>query len=64
VILTHAPWRLSECLRRPENRREVEGELRLSLVEGWTIFVVPVLVARDALPAIFVRAIGSAARLV
>ena len=35
-----------------------------SLVGGWTIFIVPVLVARDVLHAIFVRTMGSATRLV
>ena len=63
VILTNAPRRLTEHLREPANRKEIEGELELSLIEGWTIFIVPVLVARDVLPAIFVRSMGSVARL-
>ena len=63
VLITNAPRRLTKYLRKHENRRRLENELELTLIEGWNIFVVPVFVAREVLSAIFVRAMGAVVRL-
>lgn len=60
VIITNAPRRLTAYLR--SNRRELEARLGFPLIEGWTIFIVPVLLFREVLPAVFVRAMGATAR--
>jgi len=62
VLITNAPRRLTEYLREPENRKELEKELGLTLIEGWNIFIVPVLVIKEVLSAIFVRTMGAVAR--
>lgn len=62
VIITNAPRRLTTYLR--SNRKELETRLGFPLIEGWTIFIVPVLLFKEVLPAVFVRAMGVAARYV
>jgi len=57
VVITNAPRRLTRHLR--EHRRELEERLGIELVEGRTVFIVPALMAREALPAVFVRAMGT-----
>jgi len=64
VVITNAPRRLTEYLRTTNNRKTLEKELKLNLVEGWNIFIVPVLVTKDVLPAIFVRTMGTTARFI
>jgi hypothetical protein len=59
VVITNAPRRLSRYLR--EQGRELEERLGFRLVEGLTVFIVPVLIAREVLPAVFVRALGASA---
>ncbi len=61
VIIANAPRRLTKYLR--ENRKELEEALGFKLEEGITAFVIPVLLVKEVLPAVFVRALGVAARL-
>ncbi|MEM3906614.1 MAG: hypothetical protein QXZ17_07070 [Nitrososphaerota archaeon] len=60
VIITNAPRRLSNYFR--ENGDEIEHTWGLKLVEGFNIFTVPVLIMKEVLPAIFVRAMGAIGR--
>ena len=60
VIVTNTPRRFTKHLR--ENRKELENKLGIRLVEGFTVFIVPVLIVRETLPAVFVRALGAIAR--
>jgi hypothetical protein len=62
VVITNAPRRLADYLKDTESRRRLGETMGLRLVEGWSIFVVPALIAREVLPSVFVRAMGSRAR--
>jgi hypothetical protein len=57
VVITNAPKRLAEYVR--EHRHELSGRLGFPIVEGLTLFIVPVLLVREVMPAIFVRAMGA-----
>ncbi|ABL78393.1 hypothetical protein [Thermofilum pendens] len=59
VVVTNAPRRLSNGLRKEATRREFERRLGFEPVEGRNVFIVPVLLAREVLPAIFVKALGT-----
>lgn len=61
VVITNAPRRLTNYLR--EQRKELEEKLDFKLVEGFTVFIVPVLLAKEVLPAVFIRALESIARV-
>jgi hypothetical protein len=58
VVITNAPRRLAEYAR--EHRRELSEKLGFPIVEGLTLFIVPVLLVKEVMPAIFVRAMGAA----
>jgi hypothetical protein len=57
VVITNAPRRLAEYAR--EHRRELSEKLGFPIVEGLTLFIVPVLLVKEVMPAIFVRAMGA-----
>jgi hypothetical protein len=57
VVITNAPRRLAEYAR--EHRHELSEKLGFSIVEGLTLFIVPVLLVKEVMPAIFVRAMGA-----
>jgi len=61
VIITNAPRRLTNHIRG--HKAELEEKLGFPVIEGFTIFVVPVLLAKEIMPAVFVRAMGAVARL-
>jgi cytochrome c1 len=47
-----------------ERGAELREKIGFNVIEGLTIFIVPVLMVKDVMPAIFVRAIGAPARLI
>jgi len=57
VIITNAPRRLSNYVRKHSS--ELEMRLGFPVIEGLTIFIVPVLLVREIMPSIFVRAMGA-----
>jgi hypothetical protein len=57
VVITNAPKRLAEYVR--EHRHELSGRLGFPIVEGLTPFIVPALLVREVMSAIFVRAMGA-----
>jgi len=61
VIITNAPRRLTKYIR--EHRAELEEMLGFPVIEGFTIFVVPVILAKEIMPAVFIRAMGAVPRL-
>ena len=64
VIITNSPRSLSNHIRKCQKcREELEKALRSQLIEGMTLFIVPVLLAKEMIPAIFVRAMGAVARV-
>jgi GNAT superfamily N-acetyltransferase len=66
VIITNAPRRLTSYIRKyvKERGAELREKIGFNVIEGLTIFIVPVLMVRDVMPAIFVRAMGAPARLI
>jgi hypothetical protein len=56
VVITNAPKRLREYFR---GHHELSEKIGFQLIEGLTLFIVPVLVAKEVMPAIFVRAMGA-----
>jgi glutaredoxin-related protein len=60
VIITNAPARLTKYLR--EHRNELREKLGFDTVEGSTIFIVPVLMVKEVMPAVFIRAFGAPGR--
>jgi hypothetical protein len=65
VIITNAPRRLTSYIRKyiKEHGAELEEKIGFNVIEGFTIFIVPVLMVKEVIPAIFVRAMGAPARL-
>ena len=57
VVITNAPKRLSKYVR--EHRHELSGRLGFPIIEGLTLFIVPALLIREVMPAIFVRAMSA-----
>jgi hypothetical protein len=63
AVITNAPKRLTNYIR--EHKHELSGEkITFPLVEGLTLFIVPALLAKEIMPAIFVRAMGAPGILV
>jgi len=60
VIITNAPARLTKYLR--EHRNELREKLGFDIIEGLTIFIVPVLMVKEVMPAVFIRAFGAPGR--
>jgi hypothetical protein len=56
VIITNAPRRLTKYIR--EHKEELEDKLGFKLAEGSSAFIVPVLIVKEVLPAVLVRALG------
>jgi len=57
VVITNAPRRLREYFR--EHKDELSGKINFQLIEGLTLFIVPVILVKEVMPAIFVRAMGA-----
>jgi hypothetical protein len=60
VVITNAPRKLASYVRA--HGREISEKIGFDLTEGFTLFIVPVLFAKEIIPAIFVRATGATAR--
>jgi uncharacterized membrane protein len=60
VIITNAPARLTKYLR--EHRNELREKLGFEIIEGSTIFIVPVLMVKEVMLAVFIRAFGAPGR--
>jgi hypothetical protein len=65
VIITNAPKRLTDYIRDYVKKRgaELREKIGFNIIEGFTIFIVPVLMVKEVIPAIFVRAMGAVPRL-
>jgi len=61
VIITNAPRRLTKYIG--EHRAELEEMPGFPVIEGFTIFVVPVILAKEIMPAVFVRAMDTVAHM-
>jgi hypothetical protein len=57
VIITNAPRRLRKYFR--EHKHELSGKIVFELIEGLTLFIVPAMLIKEVMPAIFVRAMGA-----
>jgi hypothetical protein len=57
VVITNAPKRLAKYIK--EHKYELFGKIGFDLIEGLTLFIVPALLAKEIMPAIFVRAMGA-----
>jgi hypothetical protein len=60
IIITNAPRKLASYVKA--RGREISEKAGFNLIEGFTLFIVPVLFAKEIIPAIFVRATGAVAR--
>jgi hypothetical protein len=57
VVITNAPRRLRKYFR--ECKHELSGKIKFQLIEGLTLFIVPAVIMKEVMPAIFVRAMGA-----
>jgi hypothetical protein len=57
AAITNAPRRLTNYIR--EHKHELSVKITFPIVEGLTLFIVPALLAKEIMPAIFVRAMGA-----
>jgi hypothetical protein len=56
-VITNTPKRLTKYIRK--RRSELFGKIGFPLIEGLTLFIVPALLVKEIVPAIFVRAMGA-----
>ena len=59
VIITNAPRKHTKYIR--EHKNELLEKIGVKLVEGLTLFIVPILLVKEVMPAIFVRSMGAIA---
>jgi hypothetical protein len=57
VVITNAPRKHANYVR--ECKHELSKKMPFPIVEGLTLFIVPVLLVKEVMPAIFVRALGA-----
>jgi hypothetical protein len=60
TIITDAPKRLVEYVRN--NKQELSEKMGFEIIEGFTLFIVPALLVKEAMPAVLVRALGAVGR--
>jgi hypothetical protein len=60
TIITDAPRRLVEYVRN--NKQELSEKMGFEIIEGFTLFIVPALLVKEAMPAVLVRALGAVGR--
>ena len=57
VVITNAPRKHANYVE--EHEKELSEKMGFQVVEGLTLFVVPALLVKEVMPAIFVRAAGA-----
>ena len=62
AIVTNAPRRLSVYLK--EKGSTLADKLGFDPIEGWNIYIVPVVLFREILPTVMIRTFGTVGRVV
>jgi hypothetical protein len=62
VVITNAPRKHANYVK--EHEQELSEKIGFQVIEGFSLFIVPALLVKEVMPAIFVRAMGACGRYI